>query len=90
MKLCWAAAGSRQIISRSEMGIVKWVPVVPSRETACLESYWIPIKDTKIQSWDPSAKGFINITDGKHFVKTVQKHDGSFQMKKAIFQVELL
>ena len=33
-----------------------------------------------------SAKGFINITDGKNFVKAAQKSDGSFQIKKLIFK----
>ena len=35
-----------------------------------------------------SAKGFINITDGKNSVKAAQKHDESFQMKKVISQAE--
>ena len=35
-----------------------------------------------------SAKGFINITDGKNFVKAAQKSDASFQIKKVISQAE--
>ena len=35
-----------------------------------------------------SAKGFINITDGKKFVKAAQKSDGSFQINKVISQAE--
>ena len=33
-------------------------------------------------------KGFINITDGKNFVKAAQKSDDSFQIKKVISQAE--
>ena len=35
-----------------------------------------------------STKGFINITDGKNFVKVEQKSDGIFQIKKVISQAE--
>ena len=34
-----------------------------------------------------SAEGFINITDGKNFVKVAQKHDGNF-LKEVISQTE--
>ena len=34
-----------------------------------------------------SAEGFINIADGKNFVKVAQKHDGSF-LKKVTSQTE--
>ena len=50
---------------------------MPSTETVCLEN-----KDGIL-----SAEGFINIADGKNFVKVAQKHDGSF-LKKVTSQTE--
>ena len=35
-----------------------------------------------------SAKSFINIADGKNFVKAARKSDGSYQIKKVISQAE--
>ena len=35
-----------------------------------------------------SEEGFINITDGKNFVRAAQKHDRSFLKKKVISSAE--
>ena len=36
-----------KIYLRSEMVIVKWIPIVPSRETVCLENWQGLIKNTE-------------------------------------------
>ena len=59
------------------MVIVKWVPIVSSRETVCLGNYWSLIQEIEKQNGHLSAERFI--------YKTI---DRSFQEKKIVPQAE--
>ena len=71
------------------MVIVEWVPIVPSERPFGQKIIGFLFRTLRDKNGHLSAERFINIKDGKNFMKVSQKQDRSFLKKKVIPQAEV-